>query len=102
MFTYFVVRKIFNFLASLINFHYFILFSSLFRLFIIQFYIDDILKVCVSSRYGWLWRLSVRAMIGTERGTVGGGGGGCTSNCENTCVLLPFPHQLLLSLISSI
>ena len=39
-------------------------------------------------------------MIGTERGTVGGGG--CTSNCENTCVLIPFPHQLLLSLISSI
>ena len=34
-------------------------------------------------------------MIGTGRGTVGGtvGGGGCTSNCENTCVLIPFPHQ---------
>ena len=43
----------------------------------------------------FVFDMGVRGMIGTERGTVGGGG--CTSNCENTCVLIPFPHQLLLS-----
>ena len=43
----------------------------------------------------FVFDMGVKGMIGTGRGTVGGGG--CTSNCENTCVLIPFPHQLLLS-----